>query len=117
MQQKLHNTKVFSFDRKSQRCATVSDSFISKLNSHFCLVSANGLYEAVASLLLNPNTNPATMNNLPIRLAAQNGCIRVLNMLLQDTRVGPSDENDSALTKAFIFGHHAVVERLSFMSE
>ena len=56
--------------------------------------------------------SPATCNNLAIRWSAENGHIDLVQELLRDSRVDPSDDTSYAIKIASIHGHAEIVEAL-----
>ena len=52
-------------------------------------------------MLEDPRIDPAATLNAPIRFAAQNGHLSVVQMLLKDKRVNPADKLNYAIGNNF----------------
>ncbi|KAJ3012190.1 UNVERIFIED_CONTAM: hypothetical protein HDU68_001338 [Siphonaria sp. JEL0065] len=78
-------------------------------------VARKGFPEVVRVLLDDLRTdpvNPGVNNNFPIRIAAANGHLHVVRVLLRDRRVDPSADNQLAIKAASAKGHLEVVKVL-----
>ena len=74
-------------------------------------VSQYGFLDEVKRLI-QQGVDPSDKDNLPIRLASENGYIDVVKMLLQDPRVDPSGRNNEAIRWSSENGHIEVVREL-----
>jgi len=78
-----------------------------------CLIVASQRdYLQIVELLLTLGADPRYKENKAIRRASEYGHLDILNRLLQDERVNPSDDNNYAIRRASSNGYLAVVERL-----
>src|SRR3990172_2641629 len=62
--------------------------------------------------LLSSSIDPSIYTNYAIRCTAQNGNVKIVEILLQDPRVDPSDFDNEAITVAAQNGHVKVVKLL-----
>jgi ankyrin repeat protein len=60
----------------------------------------------------DPRVDPTAFYNEAIRLASENGHLKVVQLLLRDDRVDPSDDNNYAIRWASSNGHLKVVQLL-----
>jgi DNA-binding FrmR family transcriptional regulator len=82
-------------------------------NSYFLTAAAIvGDLMLVSRLLLVPQLDPASYQNMAIRIAACNGHLSVVKRLLDDPRVDPSADNNMTIRIAACNGHLSVVKRL-----
>ncbi|KAJ3023961.1 UNVERIFIED_CONTAM: hypothetical protein HDU68_008360 [Siphonaria sp. JEL0065] len=58
------------------------------------------------------NVDPQARNNIPLRAAAANGHLEIVNLLLETAKVDPSANNNCALGLAAENGHVEIVTRL-----
>ena len=72
--------------------------------------------EIVDLILKNPSTNPTVWSLTdaisPLTMASSRGLIDIVDRLLQDERVDPSEFNNTAIITAFHYKHFSVIKRL-----
>jgi ankyrin repeat protein len=81
------------------------------VDDNYCLelASANGNEKMVKLLLSLPTTNPGPST---IRDAVRSGCIAVVKLLLEDGRVNPGANDNSAINVACWLGHSSILKLL-----
>ena len=78
------------------------------LEEQFLDACKNGILET-AKKLLRKGVDPSVISNDAIRVAASNGHLEVVRLLLNDSRVDPSADDNCAIQWAAQNGHEKVV--------
>lgn len=68
--------------------------------------------EIVALLLKNGKCNPGYLQNYPIRSACDNGCLQVVDLLLNDPRIDATDREYYCFRKSSANGHTEILKCL-----
>lgn len=81
-------------------------------NYPFCMACQNGDYEAVKTLLANPQVDPVALDNEAFLSACASKNLDVIQFLLADPRVDPGARNNMALRNACKYADDDIVELL-----